>query len=763
MRISHLRPCLSLLGCFFSAALLHAATVTTLPATNLTGNSATLNAVANPGGQFVFGYFEYGTTASYGTRTTEQNLGSGTSNTNFSQLVTGLSGPQTFHFRADVANVGLPLATGADQTFFVPAPPLVTTIAAAPIHPGEAQLNATINPYNLPTAYWFQYGLTVSYGSFTPTNTLPAGTNVISVNALLTGLVRSTNYHFRIIATNALGQSIGSDQSFAVPGGVTAPSGSTGGGAPFNLGEPSTAVNFLICTQGIYQGSPPAFPLIGAICLFAGNFAPAGWCLCQGQLLNVNSNATLFNLIGTTYGGDGQTTFALPDFRGCRAVHVGTGWILSERSGSAQTTLTVSQLPVHTHSLPAPYTITGTAGSGQPFGIDQPYLVINYMMALEGIYPQSAAPVSEPFLGQIFLFAPNLLPSGYSFLNGQALSVNQNEALYSLLGTNYGGNGQTTFNEPNLQARSPLGAGQGPFTLRSIAQVTGADIVTLSLAQLPAHQHAAPTLGTLTGSAGSNQPISLMNPSLVLQYLISTNGQIPSPTVQAANAMMGEIELYAGTNVPGGWLPCDGRSMPIASNPGLFGVISNFYGGDGLTTFALPNLAGRTAVGATNSQPGASSGAEQVALTTANLPPHTHSIPVIDYDFWITSYNLSGAAAGFSANADADTAANGYEWATGTNPTNSQSLAPLAISSSSGYAMVNFPRNTNATDVIFTLQSSTNLANPVWTGVATNTAGIWSSPAAVTETGSTNPVTVTVSAPLTNGPVANYRLQITWP
>ncbi len=81
----------------------------------------------------------------------------------------------------------------------------------------------------------------------------------------------------------------------------------------------------------------------------------------------------------------------------------------------------------------------------------------------------------------------------------------------------------------------------------------------------------------------------------------------------------------------------------------------------------------------------------------------------MDYDRWITSFGLSGTAAGFSTDADADAAGNGYEWATGTNPTNSQSIPPLNIQSAGKNVMVHFSRNTNATDVVFTLQRSTSI------------------------------------------------------
>src|SRR5438128_12676113 len=94
-------------------------------------------------------------------------------------------------------------------------------------------------------------------------------------------------------------------------------------------------------------------PYVGEIRMFAGNFAPAGWMFCEGQLLDISQNDTLFNLIGTTYGGDGQTTFQLPDLRGRVPIHQGAGFTLAGTGGAEQVTLTVSQIPSHTHALVA--------------------------------------------------------------------------------------------------------------------------------------------------------------------------------------------------------------------------------------------------------------------------------------------------------------------------------------------------------------------------------------------------------------------------
>src|ERR1700761_6334591 len=94
-----------------------------------------------------------------------------------------------------------------------------------------------------------------------------------------------------------------------------------------------------------------AQPYVGEIRMFGGNFAAAGWMFCEGQLLPISKYETLFNLIGTTYGGDGESTFALPDLRGRIPIHQGNGFTLAETGGVETVTLTVAQIPSHTHSL----------------------------------------------------------------------------------------------------------------------------------------------------------------------------------------------------------------------------------------------------------------------------------------------------------------------------------------------------------------------------------------------------------------------------
>ncbi len=167
-------------------------------------------------------------------------------------------------------------------------------------------------------------------------------------------------------------------------------------------------------------------PFIGMIALFGFNFAPRGWAKCEGQLLPISQHDALFSLLGTTYGGDGRTTFALPDLRGRVAIGYGPGPGLTNhaqgaRGGSESVSLTDTQLPAHTHSLRVSDTpgnsnvpagnlladsgrgINGytdapanaamspnaveSAGAGQPISIAPPYIALGYCIALDGLYP----------------------------------------------------------------------------------------------------------------------------------------------------------------------------------------------------------------------------------------------------------------------------------------------------------------------------------------------------------------------------------------
>jgi microcystin-dependent protein len=164
-----------------------------------------------------------------------------------------------------------------------------------------------------------------------------------------------------------------------------------------------------------------ANPYLGEIRMVGFNFAPQGWAMCNGQVLSISQNTALFALLGTTYGGNGINTFQLPDLRGRVAVHLGQGpglsnYVQGEVTGTEAVTLTTPQLPVHAHSVltskdeqttnrpdgayptvggiyaatqdgNAPMAPSGSAGGNQPHSNIQPLLVMNFVIALEGIFP----------------------------------------------------------------------------------------------------------------------------------------------------------------------------------------------------------------------------------------------------------------------------------------------------------------------------------------------------------------------------------------
>lgn len=159
---------------------------------------------------------------------------------------------------------------------------------------------------------------------------------------------------------------------------------------------------------------------LGEIRTFSGNYAPKGWAMCNGQLLPISNNQALYTLIGTTYGGDGKTTFALPDLRGRIGIHMGTGYPLAQAAGTEEVTLTVAQIPAHTHAAGASsqngtqsspnnsvwatsplsqYNATietgttlaadaiGLAGGSQPHDNMMPFVTVTFIIALQGIFP----------------------------------------------------------------------------------------------------------------------------------------------------------------------------------------------------------------------------------------------------------------------------------------------------------------------------------------------------------------------------------------
>ena len=261
-----------------------------------------------------------------------------------------------------------------------------------------------------------------------------------------------------------------------------------------------------------------ADPFVAEIRIFAGNFAPTGWALCNGQLLSISQNTALFSLLGTSYGGDGRVTFGLPDLQGSAPMHQGQGPGLSQRfigeqAGEQAVTLVQNEMPVHSHALNA---------TNQPENLPDP---ANHTLARANAnaYVQN--------------------PGSFTQMNGLAIGIS--------------GDGESTFALPNLQSRVPIHVGPG----LALGQQGGEEQVTLTVNQIPAHGHAlnadensgtqlsptnnvlaqtqnpmmyraiAPTLAMNANSVlptGGSQPHDNMLPFLVVSFIIALFGIFPS-------------------------------------------------------------------------------------------------------------------------------------------------------------------------------------------------------------------------------------------
>jgi microcystin-dependent protein len=221
------------------------------------------------------------------------------------------------------------------------------------------------------------------------------------------------------------------------------PLGGMGIGVPVVLGMP-----WHIATTGIFPSREGPTPATGVqfadLMMFAGNFSPAGWLPCDGRLLSIASNTALFSLVGTFYGGDGRTTFALPN--------------LNARLPMGQGSLGVPPIvPTSRYSLPNLLALeAGEVRSGLQVGVTG----LAATLAVGGAFPSATGTLntSGPFLGEVRFTAASFVPSGYRAANSDLLSIASNSALFSLLGTTYGGDGRTNFRVPDLRARIVVGA-----------------------------------------------------------------------------------------------------------------------------------------------------------------------------------------------------------------------------------------------------------------------------------------------------------------
>ncbi|MFN7928961.1 MAG: tail fiber protein, partial [Blastocatellia bacterium] len=386
-------------------------------------------------------------------------------------------------------------------------------------------------------------------------------------------------------------------------------------------------------------GSTDQTPYLGELRLLAFDTAsdnvPAGWYECDGRSLPINQNLALFSLLGTTYGGNGTTTFNLPDMRGRVPVGTGQGTGLTNVA-RGQFGAEAATLPAHTHTITGG--TTASAGSGTALINKQPSV---------GLLMGIVASGDDSSIGTVRLFAGSYYPPGFVACDGRSLSTATFSALFAKIGYTYGGSG-ANFNVPDLRGRTPIGRGQGTgLTNRTLGQQVGVEIPTVTASDMPAHTHTYP--GGTTGSVGnaSQSSFSTMQPSLVLRPAMTLYGTFNSFGVtNSPSAAYTEVRFFAFSSAlptNGGnelWVECDGSVHAIDEFNGNYDfynytfIVGTIYGGDGENTSGVPDLRGRavvsrgTSAGLTTRNVGDKFGAESAAaLTVANLPAHTHDLP----------------------------------------------------------------------------------------------------------------------------------------
>lgn len=319
---------------------------------------------------------------------------------------------------------------------------------------------------------------------------------------------------------------------------------------------------FFFVTSGI-AFSQDVF--LGEIRMTASGSTPTGWYLCHGQTLSISTNTALFALLGTTYGGNGTSTFALPDLRSRVAINDGQGtglssYSLGDKGGAETVTLTVNQIPSHTHSvnvdlLPgttsspisalfAKYpgipsygtnasaamssSVVTSTGGGQSHTNIQPYLAVNYMIATQGIFPQTSGSSSTPdaYVGEIRLVAFSTIPAGWVDCNGQLLSVVTDSTLFKVIGTIYGGDGTTDFAVPDLRSRVPLCADSGGSY--ALGDTGGEESHSLSISEMPRHTHSLEVSGSVATTSSPLGAVPARNAAADLMYGTSTGGTLGS-------------------------------------------------------------------------------------------------------------------------------------------------------------------------------------------------------------------------------------------
>jgi microcystin-dependent protein len=393
---------------------------------------------------------------------------------------------------------------------------------------------------------------------------------------------------------------------------------------------------------------------LGELKLFALHAAelPAGWAPCDGSVLQITSvTQPLASVIGNRYGGDGRSTFALPDLRGATPGGFGPGYA----QGEATHVLFPFEVPAHQHAMQATnvsasdsvpngavlgaaanlYADPGSLVALHPDSVSpfvgnkshenmQPYLVLTWCICTDGVPPNGSGGSTSVTTGEIRMYAGRYeLPVGWLFCHGQQLSQADNQPLFGAIREQFGGDA-STFNVPDMRGRVPLHTGRGlPF-----GRSGGSEMVKLAPDELPSHRHTAlatttqgtspnpgghvlaaspsldmyvqeaPTAPLAAESVGESfpdpnrqvQPHENRQPYAVTNFMIATDAEAPGK-------FPGEVRAFAFDGLPDGWLACSGTLVETAACRPLYGMIGVTYGSRGTDWFGLPNFVQRVPVG----------------------------------------------------------------------------------------------------------------------------------------------------------------------
>ena len=399
--------------------------------------------------------------------------------------------------------------------------------------------------------------------------------------------------------------------------------GTTGtAAATFENRQPTQATRYIIALQGVFPndegGSPHdaaahdrSTPFIGEIRPVAFDFAPSGWAFCEGQSLPINQNQALYALIQNTYGGN-NVSFNLPDLRGRVPIGQGQGpglpnYVLGQKVGAAQPSLSAANLPSHKHALPDGGS-TASSGTGTPMDNVQPALALNLLIRNNG---------------ELMIAAWQYQPHGWARCNGQLFPIPQYELLFNTIGSIYGGDGESNFRLPDLRGRAIVGTNEGSSW--PIGASFGTTNQVLPAAVMPAHTHSVND-GQTGSAGGTGATLDNHQPSLVMKWLIALYGSFPSPNGSMSSPATGEMRIIAGSSAVGlgnnGWVPCNGNAYPDVEAYGV--LVGDIYG----SYAAVPDLRGRL-----NSHADATLAVGRVAgettftISAANLAAHAHGLP----------------------------------------------------------------------------------------------------------------------------------------